>query len=380
MPKREMDPAAEEKFDPTKKGVGYVINSLADSIARYMRDTDDSQKDDEEVYAANQQAVENFARMLKYYEYGMAMKKQGKNIFHVMIPEAKKKELDKEADELVSSGKANSVIYKGNEEYVLEALTTTDEMGIDRARFPGEFVVAVEADGEIRFGSNEQIKAEEKRRAGLLTGFLEQTTSKSFTGKLKSWFVGNSKEYKNAITSLKKFADGKGKKEDAIESIKAYLDIRKSKVRDHQYGRDRFQGFMESLQTLMDPQDFKDYCVSVNEARKVMDKEYDPRHVQPEMFSPSSENSVLGDLLDEDTKARAAEAKRAAEEAKVREEEEKIREEENRKEREEQKKKQEEYDRKVEEQIKLEEEQKKNGNKTPERESKASQGPEPGMG
>jgi len=372
MPKEKIDPAKEEKYDPSKTGVGFVVSNLAGRIVQNMRDMrENAYTKGDEFYDANREAVENFAKMVKYYEYGMIMQKQGKNVFTAKIPEDQKKKLDQEAEELSRSPEVYSIIYQGNEDYVVEALTRNDELLGERPRSMGDFVAMEEADGTIRFGSNDQLKEEERRRAGLLTGFLDQTTSKSFTGKLKSWFVGNSTEYKNAIASLKDFASGRGNKETAIEKIKAYLDIRKSKVRDHQYGRDRFQGFMESLQTLMDPQDFQKYCDGVNKARKVMDKDYDPRHVQPEQFSPYSDKSVLSTLLPEDTKARKAEADRAAKEAEIREQEEKEA-------REEFRKKQEEYDRKVEEEI-AREEQEKSGKTTPERDSKASQGPEPGM-
>ena len=44
------------------------------------------------------------------------------------------------------------------------------------------------------------------------------------------------------------------------------------KVRDHAYGRDRFDAFMKGLATVMEPQEFKDYCEEVNQIRSKIDK------------------------------------------------------------------------------------------------------------
>lgn len=67
---------------------------------------------------------------------------------------------------------------------------------------------------------------------------------------------------------------------------------------------------MESLETLMEPKEFKEYCDEVNDARKSKDAQYDPRHVQPEQFSPQSDKSVLKGLLAEDKKIRDANMER----------------------------------------------------------------------
>jgi len=53
-----------------------------------------------------------------------------------------------------------------------------------------------------------------------------------------------------------------------------YLDIRKNKVRDHQYGRDRFDAMMKSLATVMEPLEFARYCRNVDLARRGRDPNY----------------------------------------------------------------------------------------------------------
>ncbi|MBQ9719375.1 MAG: hypothetical protein IJV64_01640 [Oscillospiraceae bacterium] len=127
---------------------------------------------------------------------------------------------------------------------------------------------------------------------------LKQTTSKSFSGKLKSWFVGNSKEYDKALKAMQDVSEGKVSKEKAKESIMDYLDIRKNKVRDHQYGRERFDGFMKGLQTLMEPQEFADYCKGVDDARRARDPNY--RGVtNPEDYMPDRSSQ---DLVNETAK------------------------------------------------------------------------------
>ena len=238
----------------------------------------------------------NFAKMLKYYEYAYAREDKG---FSRPFPENEKQRLDVEAMELSKSQAVKTAVSTGPKQ--LKKLT---EVFIDQKsrviRNPGEFVIALEANGQIRLDTNEDRQREEQHRAGLLADFVEKSASRSFSGRLKSWFVGNSKEYDKAITALKGYANGGVRKETAVKYIKDYLDIRKHKVRDHQYGRDRFQGFMESLETLMEPKEFKEYCDEVNAARKSRDAQYDPRHVQPEQFSPQSDKSVLKGLLAEE--------------------------------------------------------------------------------
>ena len=122
-----------------------------------------------------------------------------------------------------------------------------------------------------------QIQARQERwRLRELIRDLKQSTQKSFVGKLKSWFVGNSEQYKDAYGAMRRLAyDDKltpEEKDKAKKDIKEYLNLRGKKVRDHQYGRDRFDAFMKGLATVMEPQEFKDYCEEVNQIRSQIDK------------------------------------------------------------------------------------------------------------
>ena len=292
----------------------FDLDKATQSVVRNLRAMQTLNTLSPEFEEASKEAKLSFAKLLKYYEYAFATEKKG---FSSEISEEKKQELDQEAEKLAQSKEVSALINTTNADKVLDVLVKEKD-GTRVIRTADQFVIAQEPDGKLRFATKEQRTREEKDRAGLLAGFLDGTTSKSFTGKLKSWFVGNSTEYKNAITALKGFSRGEVEKADAVESIKAYLDIRKSKVRDHQYGRDRFQGFMESLQTLMEPAEFQKYCDGVNKARGTIDKDYDPRHVQPEQFAPSNSKSVLKGLLREDAQVKKQAAIEAEEQEKIR--------------------------------------------------------------
>lgn len=252
----------------------------------------DSKNDLDAQEKAYKDARLNFAKMLKYYEYANAGEEKG---FSRPFPLEDKARLDQEAEKMAES--SGGVIDVTNIDKV-KSVIVDEKKG--RVRSPGEIVIAREANGRFRFATSENRQREEQHHARLLADFVEGSASRSFSGRLKSWFVGNSKEYDKALTALKGFANGGVRKETAVKYIKDYLDIRKHKVRDHQYGRDRFQGFMESLETLMEPKEFKEYCDEINTARKSKDAQYDPRHVQPEQFSPQSDKSVLKGLLAEE--------------------------------------------------------------------------------
>ena len=123
---------------------------------------------------------------------------------------------------------------------------------------------------------NREIEANKAERAQTksLLADIKRTQSQSIKSKIKTFFAGNSKEYDNALKAMEDFSNGKTGKQEAKESIMAYLDIRKNKVRDQQYGRDRFDGFMKSLQSLMEPQEFAKYCSGVDEARRKRSPNY----------------------------------------------------------------------------------------------------------
>ena len=119
-----------------------------------------------------------------------------------------------------------------------------------------------------RFGTVQRGVSQVQRRSRGLAEQLKATTQKSFAGRMKSWFVGNSKQYKNALESIEAVANGTGDVLKAIGSVKAYLSIRRDKVRDHEYGRERFDGMMKFLQTTLTPKEFRAYCNEVNASRR----------------------------------------------------------------------------------------------------------------
>ena len=144
-------------------------------------------------------------------------------------------------------------------------------------------------------------------RLGGLVHQLETSTSKSFTGKLKSIFVGNSKQYKAALKAMKDLAGGTVKNPvdmtKAKQAIVDYILVRGGKERDHQYGRDRFDAFMKGLGEVMTPQEFLRCCQEVNKRREAT--------YGNTSYNIKGENYLQGEQLDafkkEETKELAAE-------------------------------------------------------------------------
>ena len=123
------------------------------------------------------------------------------------------------------------------------------------------------------------------REAQSLLTDLKNSTQKSFMGKLKSFFVGNSKEYNNALAAMENVAQG-GDPAQAKDAIKKYLDLRGNKVRDHQYGRDRFDAMMKGLALVSRPKEFENFCQDLTEARQARSNgaykgKLDPMDYQP---------------------------------------------------------------------------------------------------
>ena len=164
---------------------------------------------------------------------------------------------------------------------------------------------------EIMANMNRELAKEKpnRDREKSIAAELKQTTSKSFGGKLKSFFVGNSKEYDKALKAMEDVSEGKVSKEDAKKSIMDYLDIRKNKVRDHQYGRERFDGFMKGLQTLMEPQEFLDYCKGVDDARRARDPSYKGVTNPEDYMSPEARQKLAQEREQQAAEREAQEAK-----------------------------------------------------------------------
>lgn len=109
-------------------------------------------------------------------------------------------------------------------------------------------------------------------RARNLVTQLERSTQKSILGKIKSIFVGNSQQYKAAFKAMQDLADGKvqtqEEREAAKNAIEDYVMNRGDKVRDHQYGRDRFDAMMKGLGEVMEPEEFLETVNSINRLRE----------------------------------------------------------------------------------------------------------------
>ena len=129
----------------------------------------------------------------------------------------------------------------------------------------------VAAELEKRAAQFEREQQQKARMGGLVTD-LENSTQKSIFGKIKSIFVGNSQQYENALGAMKALSKGKvnspERKAAAKKAIKDYIFARGDKVRDHQYGRDRFDAFMKGLGEIMTPQEFMQCCREVNQKRE----------------------------------------------------------------------------------------------------------------
>lgn len=117
----------------------------------------------------------------------------------------------------------------------------------------------------------EQAKDRAPRAKNLVTQ-LEQSTQKSILGKIKSFFVGNSQQYKAAFKAMQDLANGKvqtqEQREAAKDAIEDYVMNRGDKVRDHQYGRDRFDAMMKGLGEIMEPEEFLETVNRINRLRE----------------------------------------------------------------------------------------------------------------
>ena len=117
-------------------------------------------------------------------------------------------------------------------------------------------------------------------RVNALITQLEQSTHQSFAGKLKNLFVGNSQQYKDALQAMRDLAGGKvqtkEQREQAAKAIEDYVLLRGDKVRDHQYGKDRFDAFMKGLGEVMEPAEFLKTVNSINQLRQ--DRYRDTEH------------------------------------------------------------------------------------------------------
>ena len=145
-------------------------------------------------------------------------------------------------------------------------------------------------------------------RMNILVYQLEQSTQKSIFGKIKSVFTGNSQLYENALKAMRELANGTAKDRAAAQgAIEEYIVNRGNKVRDHQYGRDRFDAFMKGLGEVMTPEEFQRTCSGLNAMRKeVGEPGFDPLD-----YLPTEEKKTAFENVDRAVRARNRAADRA---------------------------------------------------------------------
>lgn len=223
------------------------------------------------------------------------------------IPDEVEDQLEDKGDQIKKSSDLNYLLETKSPEEMLQMVAKYQP---EPGKAEVECWTPLKPDEIMANMSRELAKEKPNRdREKSIAAELKQTTSKSFGGKLKSFFVGNSKEYDKALKAMEDVSEGKVSKEDAKKSIMDYLDIRKNKVRDHQYGRERFDGFMKGLQTLMEPQEFADYCKGVDDARRARDPSYKGVTNPEDYMSPEARQKLAQEREQQAAEREAQEAK-----------------------------------------------------------------------
>lgn len=178
---------------------------------------------------------------------------------------AEKKEIEKKTEEIRNS--ENFLAAYGSMT-VNQLNTMLDGLTSGEGGKEGNFEYKVL---DLRYKVNRRMSDTREGRMGVLVQTLESSTQKSFFGKLKDIFVGNSNQYKLALAAMKELAEGKVKANDMQAKTDAILDyvlLRGGKVRDHEYGRDRFDAFLKGLGEIMEPKEFLECCKTLNERRE----------------------------------------------------------------------------------------------------------------
>jgi len=185
----------------------------------------------------------------------------------------------------------------GDPETYMERKNNFDDTVVEKTKMmynavkPDEFTTRFNAKlytPEVQQRKAELQKQQEQQRLKNLVNDLETSAQRSFTGRIKSFFVGDSREYKNALAAMKNLADGKvqtpEQKKAATDAIESYI-MNRSGVRNHEYGRKRFNAFMKGLGQVMDPVEFRACCQSVNNLRHENYNDYE-NDIDPESYLP----------------------------------------------------------------------------------------------
>jgi len=265
------------------------------------------------------------------------MNSEGKGLDDAMPPVSKERHNDWKADLAnAAAGEAEKApasklfepenLDKTAQYFHLEnpkALPALDDVLLPYSKLLNEKHKAVEwAKQEKREREEENRQREERERAKLEEGKavakdllkqLKKTTQKSFTGMLKSFFVGNSKEYTEAIRAIENYSTGAGEPKAAREAIQKYLDLRGNKVRDHKYGKDRFDLMLKGLALVTKPREFVNECDKIDTARDARSNgEYTRKggRIDPASYLSEAEIAdVERDMRREDIKAIELDAK-----------------------------------------------------------------------
>ena len=262
-------------------GLGYVRNMIANTVIEMEMPAYLAYRTANQKYA--DQFADQFAKWMAYNELANDPIYQGKEELSAEEKNRIEKNAEALAENIRSSQGFQEMFKSDNPKETIEMLCGNQETwrSISSPR-PLDYATVRE-----RFLRKLTRFDERREQAKDIVERLKETSSKTLTGKLKSFFVGNSKEYDTAFKAMQDLSNGKTTPEQAKDAIKNYLDIRKDKVRNHEYGRDRFKLMMQGLQSVMKPQEFADYCKSVDADRAVRSKGNYHGETHPEDYYPT---------------------------------------------------------------------------------------------
>ena len=203
----------------------------------------------------------------------------------------------------------------GDPETYMERKDNFDDTVVEKTKMmynavkPDEFTTRFYA--KLQTPEAQQRKAElqkqqKQQRFKNLVNDLETSTQKSFTGRIKSFFVGDSKEYKAAFKAMKDLSEGKVTSPKEMKATKAAIKnyiMNRSGVRNHEYGQKRFDAFMKGLGQIMDPVEFRECCNSVSRLRHERNSDYS-HDLVPEKYLPEESKEHYRKTVEEFDKAR----------------------------------------------------------------------------
>ena len=283
------------------KGKELVQNLYSNANSAELMQSGNAERD---ISPLRKKFEENLAQLLAWQEIKTEYEKKGVNFDESQfdIEDELQEKLEGRTEEIKKDSSFKAIIEGLTGKQMLDVVQKGKQAeGAEKGATWGSIELFAPDEIAEKVGGRLKRSRETLARLTGLTEGLKRSTSSSFTGKLKSWFVGNTEEYGRAYEAMQGISAGTMSKEDAKKAITTYLDLRKKKVRNHQYGRDRFDGFMKGLQTIMEPEEFEAYCKGVDVARRKRDPDY--RGVTaPEAYMPEK---TAGEHLEEMRKTAA---------------------------------------------------------------------------